>query len=122
MRDEEMKKIDKSIEIFEKNMQSQEIFECEKIAMNCPFIKIINKKTFESLQEQKDKLYSEKELLEKKLKDEKIDEKIKAENSKMKDFEKEDKNNDGKLKEIKDIEDKIDFIKDFLNKIDYKNI
>ncbi|MEI8253157.1 MAG: hypothetical protein WCG25_05425, partial [bacterium] len=75
MRDEETKKLDKSIEIFEKNMQSQEIFECEKIATNCPFIKIINKKTFDNLQEQKDKLYSEKELLEKKLKDENIDEK-----------------------------------------------
>jgi len=122
MRDEETKKLDKSIEIFEKNMQSQEIFECEKIATNCPFIKIINKKTFDNLQEQKDKLYSEKELLEKKLKDENIDEKIKAESSKLKDFEKEYKNNDGKSKEIKDIEDKIIFIKEFLNKIDYKNI
>ena len=56
MREEEMKKLNKSIEIFENNMQEQEIFECEKIANNCPFIKVINKKTFENLQEQKDKL------------------------------------------------------------------
>lgn len=122
MRNEEMNKLNKSIEIFEKNIQKQEIFKCEKIATNCPFIKIINKKTFENLQEQKEKLYSEKELLEKRLKDEDIDTKLKAENNKLKDLNKESKRDDNKVKEIKEIQDKIDFIKDFLNTIDYKSI
>ncbi len=122
MRDEEMKKLDNSIKAFEENMQEQEKFECEKIGTNCPFIKVINKKTFENLQEQKDKLYAEKNLLVNKIKDEDIDEKIKDAISKIKDIEKESKNGDNNAKEVKDIQDKIDFIKEFLNKIDYKNI
>jgi hypothetical protein len=122
MRDEEMKKLNQSIEIFEKNMQEQEIFECEKISTNCPFIKVINKKTFENLQEQKDRLYEAKESLEKKLKQEDIETKIKDTRLKIKDLEKESNDTGNKLKDINEIQHKIDFIKDFLNKIDYKNI
>lgn len=122
MRDEEMQKLYKSIEIFEKNMQEQEIFECEKISTNCPFIKVINKKTFDNLQEQKDKLYNEKIILEEKLKDEDLEAKIKDSRYKMQDLEKVSNNSDDRLKQIKEMQDKIDWIKDFLNNIDYKNI
>lgn len=122
MRNEELKKLEQSIQIFEKNMQEQEVFECEKIWTNCPFIKVINKKTFDNLQEQKNKLYQEKELLENKIKDENIEIKIKDSRNKIQDLEKVSKSSDDKLKEIKEMQDKIDWIKNFLNKIDYKEI
>lgn len=122
MRDEEMEKLDASIEIFKKNMQEQEIFECEKIWTHCPFIKVINKKTFDNLQEQKDKLYIEKTILTKKIKDENIEAKIKDLKYKMQELEKENNSSDDILREIKVIQDKIDWIKDFLNQIDYKKI
>lgn len=122
MREEEMKKLENSIKIFEKNMQEQEIFACEKIGTSCPFIKVINKKTFDNLQEQKEKLYDEKSSLGKRLKDDDLDAKLKVESNKLKDLEKENKSEDSKLKEIQDIQDKIIFIKEVLNQIDYKNI
>lgn len=121
MRDEEIKKLNQSIEIFEKNMQEQEIFECEKIWTHCPFIKVINKKTFDNLQEQKDKLYAEKEHLEMRLKEENIQTKIRNVISKIQEIEKENWDS-GRTKDIKITQDKIDSIKDFLNKIDYKKI
>jgi hypothetical protein len=43
----QIKKIIEKIQIFEKDLNEQETFACEKIQTNCPFIKIINKKTFE---------------------------------------------------------------------------
>ena len=37
----------------DQNMQEQEFFACEKIKEPCPFIKVINKKTFDQLESQK---------------------------------------------------------------------
>jgi len=37
----------------EENIDTQATFACEKIKDNCPFIKIINKKTFDQLEQQK---------------------------------------------------------------------
>ena len=51
--DLQAKKIRETISELEKNIDTQATFACEKINTNCPFIKIINKKTFDQLDQQK---------------------------------------------------------------------
>ncbi|AHB41338.1 viral A-type inclusion protein [candidate division SR1 bacterium RAAC1_SR1_1] len=53
------------LKTFENNIEQQATFSCEKIQTNCPFIKIINKKTFDQLEEQKKTFVNKKNDLEK---------------------------------------------------------
>ncbi|MEI6119415.1 MAG: hypothetical protein WCP92_09870 [bacterium] len=48
-----MKNILNTLKELEKNIDTQATFACEKIELPCPFIKIINKKTFDQLDQQK---------------------------------------------------------------------
>jgi hypothetical protein len=49
----QMKNILKTLKELEKNIDTQATFACEKIKEPCPFIKVINKKTFDQLDQQK---------------------------------------------------------------------
>ena len=49
----QLKNIVKTLKELEKNIDTQATFACEKIKEPCPFIKVINKKTFEQLDQQK---------------------------------------------------------------------
>ncbi|MCF7834450.1 hypothetical protein K9M48_00145 [Candidatus Gracilibacteria bacterium] len=113
--DEQYLKINQRLTDFNKNIQEQEKFECEKIGSNCPFIKIINKKSFDSLEEQKLKIEKEKIEIEEKIKNENIDKKIVELNENL-------KNSEKKHVLVKKIEEDIKIIKEFLEKVDYKNI
>lgn len=113
--DEQYLKINQRLTDFNKNIQEQEKFECEKIWSNCPFIKIINKKSFDSLEEQKLKIEKEKIEIEEKIKNENIDKKIVELNENL-------KNSEKKHVLVKKIEEDIKIIKEFLEKVDYKNI
>lgn len=105
-----------------KNIETQEIFECEKIKTNCPFIKIINKKTFDELDKQFTILeneYSQKKI---KFESENFDEKINNLEQTKKGLS-ENKETTEKLKtEIAEIIEKINTIKTFLQEIEYKSI
>jgi chaperonin cofactor prefoldin len=75
--DEQLLKLDERLKEFDNNMDAQAKFHCEKIEVNCPFIKVINKRTFDQLEEQKDKILDEKKELETKIKESNIVEIIK---------------------------------------------
>lgn len=49
----QIKNIMNTLEELEKNIEAQATFACEKIQSPCPFIKVINKKTFDQLDQQK---------------------------------------------------------------------
>lgn len=107
---------------FKKSIETQEIFMCEKISWNCPFIKVINKKTFEELEKQH--LSIEKEYNDKKTQ-------IESENfiEKLKKLEEEKNNLQSKTNEsekinseIEEINKKIWLIKTFLQAIEYKTV
>jgi len=49
----QLKNILKTLKELEQNIDTQATFACEKIELPCPFIKVINKKTFDQLDQQK---------------------------------------------------------------------
>ncbi|MEI6673367.1 MAG: hypothetical protein WCL02_08985 [bacterium] len=120
IRDQEnqIKKIGETLDDLEKNIEVQATFACEKIQEPCPFIKIINKKTFDQLQQQKNNFLEEKQQREK----EKaiVETAIKELNITEK---KEDNIKISNLKnQEKEAEKLIEIIKSFLHEIEYKEI
>jgi len=104
-----------------KSIENQAKFDCKKIGTNCPFIKIINKKSFDQMEKQKNDLMQEENLLEKKLK--KLENELKIKKTDLVVEDKKDNKNIIELKKnIEMVENKINVLKEFLNKIDYKNI
>lgn len=65
---EQRSKLEATIKQFEEHIESKATFNCEKIQANCPFIKLINKKTFDQFQTQKEEFIKQKELCEKEIK------------------------------------------------------
>ncbi|MFA5748207.1 MAG: SMC family ATPase [Candidatus Absconditabacterales bacterium] len=120
----QIKKIIEKIQIFEKDLNEQETFACEKIQTNCPFIKIINKKTFEGLEKQRATLQEEKLSLEKDLNQIEILLKSKSKEKLLFDQQEIEIKNEVKklLLTIKDIETNLSDLKDFLELIDWKSI
>lgn len=53
-----------TIKEFDQNTEAQATFHCEKIEISCPFIKVINKKTFDQLDLQKQQFLKQKSDLE----------------------------------------------------------
>lgn len=96
----------------EKTIEQQESFSCEKIQANCPFIKVINKKTFNQLSAQQNVyIQEEKELQQQVIKKEWEIKKIQEEHNIKKNEE-----------EIQKKEKEIHAIKTFLQDIDYKTL
>lgn len=58
------KKIMEILSELEKNIETQATFACEKIQEPCPFIKVINRKTFDQLQQQKNNFLDQKQQIE----------------------------------------------------------
>lgn len=105
----------KRLEEFDNNIKEQEKFMCEKIWENCPFVKAINKKTFDSLENQRSEIMGDIQKLAEKINSELIEEKI---DNLKKDME----NSKSIKKSLEEIEKEIFLIKEFLQKIDYKKI
>lgn len=118
----QLQDIEQHIKSFENNIEQQATFLCEKIGTNCPFIKIINKKTFDHLEEQKQTFIIKKQTLEqeviKKHKEWEINQKEQEiiENTKYDEIIDNFKNN------INQKEWTIEIIKTFFNEIERKKL
>ena len=114
----QLKKIVATIDDLEKNIDTQATFSCDKIKESCPFIKVINKKAFDQLDQQKKTFVDQKNQIESTIK--LLQTQIKETNTT------EVKQDDKKIKELeiqqKEAEKTIESIKTFLNEIDYKTI
>lgn len=114
----QLKNILKTLEELEKNIDTQATFACEKIQSPCPFIKVINKKTFEQLDQQKKGFIDQQQQIETTIK--KLQEEIKFLNKN------EAKTDNKKIKELetqqKESEKNIEAIKKFLSDVNYKAI
>lgn len=120
--EKQLLEIEEHLKTFENTIEQQATFSCEKIKTNCPFIKIINKKTFDQLEEQKQIFLTKREKLQE------IIEEKKKERTVLQWQQKENKNeiNEALIKEYqKNIliqERATEYIKKFLNEIEWKNI
>jgi chromosome segregation ATPase len=114
----QLKNILKTLEELEKNIDTQATFACKKIQSPCPFIKVINKKTFEQLDQQKKGFIDQQQQIETMIK--KSQEEIKSLNKN------EAKTDNKKIKELetqqKESEKNIEAIKKFLSDVNYKAI
>jgi len=114
----QLKNILKTLQELEKNIDTQATFACEKIQSSCPFIKVINKKTFDQLDQQKKGFTDQQEQIEVTIK--KLQTEIKSLSTT------ESKKDDKKIQELekqqKEIEKTIETIKIFLNEVNYKVI
>ncbi len=112
------KKIWETLSDFEKNIEAQAAFACEKIKDQCPFIKIINKKTFDQLDQQKQTFIAQQEHIKtaiNKLKKE-------AEILNAKETKSDDTNIKARETQKKNTEKNIETIKSFLQEIEYQTI
>jgi len=123
MYDNQLKSLLERLENFEKQIESEAEFSCEKINSQCPFIRVINKQHFEQREIEKKKILEEKETLEQKIKSEDFD--IKLEDIKKK-LENPESTSQDEKKQIKDDQLKntkaMDLLRDFLKVVDYKKI
>ena len=114
----QIKNILDTLQELEKNITTQATFACEKIQEPCPFIKVINKKTFDQLDQQKKTFVDQQQQIETTIK--KLESELKALNTT------ETKKEDEKIKILekqqKEAEKNIETIKTFLNDIKYKEI
>lgn len=114
----QLKNILKTLKELEQNIDTQATFACEKIELPCPFIKVINKKTFDQLDQQKKWFIDQQIQIEATIK--KIQTEIKSLNKS--EVKKDDKKIEELEKQQKEIEKNIETIKLFLNDINYKTI
>ncbi len=114
----QIKNIMNTLEELEKNIEAQATFACEKIQSPCPFIKVINKKTFDQLDQQKKWFLDQKEQREMTIK--RLQTEMESLNVS------EQKKDEKKMQELKKqqetSEKSIETIKDFLNDVHYKAI
>jgi len=114
----QLKNILKTLKELEKNIDTQATFACEKIKEPCPFIKVINKKTFDQLDQQKKAFVDQQQWIETMIK--KLQTELKAlDKTEVK---KENKKVEILEKQQKEAEKAIEDIKAFLNEIKYKEI
>lgn len=114
----QIKNIMNTLEELEKNIEAQATFACEKIQSPCPFIKVINKKTFDQLDQQKKWFLDQKEQREMTIKRLQTE----MESLNVSEQKKDEKKIQELKKQQKESEKTIEDIKDFLNDIQYKTI
>lgn len=123
MYDNQLKSLLERLENFEKQIESEAEFSCEKINSQCPFIRVINKQHFEQREAEKKKILEEKESLEQKIKSEDFDKKLEDIKKKL---ENPESTSQDEKKQIKDDQLKnteaMDLLRDFLKVVDYKKI
>jgi hypothetical protein len=123
MYDNQLKSLLERLENFEKQIESEAEFSCEKINSQCPFIRVINKQHFEQREVEKKKILEEKESLEQRVKSEDFDKKLEDIKKKL---ENPESTSQDEKKQIKDDQSKnikaMDLLRDFLKVVDYKKI
>jgi hypothetical protein len=123
MYDSQLKSLLEQLDEFEKQVENEAEFSCEKINGQCPFIRVINKQHFEQREEEKKKILEKKEILEEKIKAEEFDKNLdeikqKIENPKSIIQEEKNKIKDEEVRNNKSME----LLRDFLKVVDYKKI
>lgn len=123
MYDNQLKSLNERLETFEKQVESEAEFSCEKINSQCPFIRVINKQHFEQRELDRKKILEEKDVIEQKIKNEDFDKKL--EDIKQRLLNPQTAVQDER-KTIKDEQIKnnkaMDLLRDFLKIVDYKKI
>lgn len=119
---DQIKDIENHIKTFENNIEQQATFSCEKIWTNCPFIKIINKKTFDQLEDQKQTFIKNKQQIEENIKNKEWEqEKLRKEKESI-----EKSGTDTSIEEYKtniiNQEKSLEIIKSFLQENNWKKV
>ena len=122
---EQLQQIEQKLQQFEERVQQEQIFACEKIWANCPFITVINKQHFEQREQEKQQLLSQKQQIEHQISSSQILTQIEECKLSLANWEK----NETFLKEREKLSleeeentKKIWFLKTFLQSINYKQI
>ena len=122
---EQLQQIEQKLQQFEERVQQEQIFACEKIWANCPFITVINKQHFEQREQEKQQLLSQKQQIEHQISSSQILTQIEEYKLTLANREK----NETFLKEREKLSleeqentKKIWFLKTFLQSINYKQI
>ena len=119
----ELKSLEENLESFEKQVESEAEFSCEKINSQCPFIRVINKQHFQQREEERKKILEKKEQLEQRIKDENFEGKIAEINQKLEHPQSEIQNEKKEIKEQQANNIKsMDLLRGFLKVVDYKKI
>ena len=119
----ELKSLEENLESFEKQVESEAEFSCEKINSQCPFIRVINKQHFQQREEERKKILEKKEQLEQRIKDENFEVKIAEINQKLEHPQSEIQNEKKEIKEQQANNIKsMDLLRGFLKVVDYKKI
>ena len=119
----ELKSLEENLESFEKQVESEAEFSCEKINSQCPFIRVINKQYFQQREEERKKILEKKEQLEQRIKDENFEVKIAEINQKLEHPQSEIQNEKKEIKEQQANNIKsMDLLRGFLKVVDYKKI
>jgi len=118
--EQQLKNIVDRINSLDKTINEESQYHCSKINDYCPFIKDINKKTFQELEKQKESFNKEKNELENRIKE--IEEKIKTNQKSTQNDKLEQQTTETLENEIKKIEENIHNLKTFLTEIDFKKI
>ena len=119
----ELKSLEENLESFEKQVESEAEFSCEKINSQCPFIRVINKQHFQQREEERKKILEKKEQLEQRIKDENFEGKIVEINQKLEHPQSEIQNEKKEIKEQQANNIKsMDLLRGFLKVVDYKKI
>jgi chromosome segregation ATPase len=113
-----LKNSKKTLEELEKNIETQATFACDKINQPCPFIKLINNKTFEQLDQQKKTFIEQQTHIEATIK------KLQTEMAALQTIQpQQDNKKRAELeKQQKNTEKTLETIKSFLSAIEYKTI
>lgn len=74
--DQQLQLVQERLVNFTKQIDDEAVFDCEQIHWTCPFVRLINKQHFDEREKEKAKFQKEKEELEAKVLDEKLDEEI----------------------------------------------
>ena len=123
MYDNQLKSLNERLETFEKQVESEAEFSCEKINSQCPFIRVINKQHFEQRELDRKKILEEKDVIEQKIKNEDFDKKLEDIKQKLQNPQ---TTVQDERKSIKDEQIKnnkaMDLLRDFLKIVDYKKI
>ena len=122
---EQLQQIEQKLQQFEERVQQEQIFACEKIWANCPFITVINKQHFEQREQEKQQLLSQKQQIEHQISSSQILTQIEECKLTLANWEKNEtflKEHEKLSLEEQDNTKKIWFLKTFLQSINYKQI
>ena len=122
---EQLQQIEQKLQQFEERVQQEQIFACEKIWANCPFITVINKQHFEQREQEKQQLLTQKQQIEQQISSSQILNQVEECKLTLANWEQNEtflKEHEKLSMEEQENTKKIWFLKTFLQSINYKQI